>query len=85
MTAVGTNRTNRTGLAMSVDRGNPEVAVGAVRSHFDPSETFQCGALDRTLHLDDHERPAELGRHHGRRGLAAEPWPRTIRGGIPRE
>ena len=47
-------------------------------STHDPSETFECGALDTTLHLDDHVRPAELGRHHGRRRLAAEPRPRTV-------
>src|SRR5450755_2116121 len=29
-------------------------------SHFDPSETFRCGALDRALHLDDHE-PRQRG------------------------
>src|SRR6516164_10063691 len=27
----------------------------------------------------------ELERQYGSRGVAAEPWPRTVRGGIPRE
>ena len=28
--------------------------------------------------LNDHCASAELGHHHGPRGLAAEPWPRTV-------
>jgi hypothetical protein len=34
--ACGTNRTNRTGLMMSVDRGRPEVSAQAQNGAFDP-------------------------------------------------
>jgi len=35
-------------------------------------------ALDTLFRLNDNCAAAELGRHYGPRGLAAEPWPRTI-------
>ena len=37
---------------------------------------LQRGALDRLSRLRDHA--GEPGRHHGRRSLAAEAWPRPI-------
>src|SRR6202011_2614166 len=40
--------------------------------------------LDTLCGLNDHVRRA-LGHRHGRRSVAAEPWPWTVRGGIPRE
>ena len=44
----------------------------------DPKCSFKSDALDTLFRLDDHTRWAELGRRHGRRGLAAEPWPRKV-------
>jgi hypothetical protein len=41
----GTNRTNRVDLMMSVARGNPEVAVRAVRTVFDPQRPSRCFGL----------------------------------------
>jgi hypothetical protein len=36
----GTNRTNRAGLVMSVDRGRPEVTARAPNGAIDPTETL---------------------------------------------
>ena len=38
--------------------------------------------LDTFVRLNEHAPRATLGRHHGRRRLAAEPGPREVRGGI---
>src|ERR1700747_2030906 len=35
--------------------------------------------LDTLFSLNDDRVRTELGRHYGHRGLAAEPWPRTVR------
>jgi hypothetical protein len=42
--SIGTNRTNRAGVMMSVVRGRAEARFGTVRTVVDPTETFRFGA-----------------------------------------
>src|SRR3984893_742556 len=42
-------------------------------------------ALDMFLGLNNYVREAKVGRHHGSRRMASEPWLRKGRGNVPRE
>ena len=55
----------------------PAYATSSDPSACDPNRSSKC-ALDRLSRLRDHAAQGEPGRHHGRRSLAAEAWPRTI-------
>jgi hypothetical protein len=78
MSVLGTDRTNRAGLMMSVDRGRPEWLEKFKTARLTQTGHSSSATLDRLSRLGDHAAVGELGCRHGRRRLAAEAWPRTI-------
>jgi predicted ATPase len=54
---------HRSGFPKPIDHAR-QPSISAFLHSLDPSETFKCGAVDRTLQLDDHMRPADFGCHH---------------------
>src|ERR1700730_16330951 len=77
-------RTMFSTMALKVPRGDrpggspvvPRVQGGVVGGR--PQWSLRNSVLDTLFRMNDDCAPAELGRHYGPRGLAAEPWPRTV-------
>jgi len=79
MSLTGTNRTNRTGLTMSVDWGRPEVTGGRQNDAFDPKRS-SCPEQTSCKQFDIASDQSPMVPAIGRGGYCYEKRPKPLFG-----